>query len=105
MGLTENNFKIINLVKSIVKTGTNEHGDTQCRPTTGILVEKEKFSDVVYKCQCLSVHAVMTANYFKLLIRHRKMNVLQTSDACAAVRIVDCWWSAAEDVRSRRLMQ
>jgi len=39
------------------------------------------------------------------LFRHRKINVLQTSDACAAVRIVDCWWNADEDVGTYRLMR
>jgi len=47
----------------------------------------------------------MTADCSRLLVWHRKMNVLQTLDACAAVRIVDCWWSADEDVRSCRLMR
>ena len=41
----------------------------------------------------------MTADCSRLLVRHRKMNVFQTSDACAAVRIVNCWWSADEDVK------
>jgi len=40
----------------------------------------------------------------KLLVRHTKTNVLQTSDACAAVRNVDCWWNADEDVKWCRLM-
>jgi len=34
------------------------------------------------------------------LVQQRKMNVLQTSDACAAVRIVNCWQNADEVVRS-----
>ena len=41
----------------------------------------------------------MTEDGSRLLAQHRKMNVLQTSDACAVVRIVDCWWNADEDVR------
>jgi len=60
-----------------------------------MLVEKEKFSDDALKCQCLSACAVMTADCSMFLVQQRKMNVLQTSDACAAVRIVDRWQNAA----------
>ena len=39
------------------------------------------------------------ADCSKLLILHTKMNVLQTSDAFAAVRYVDWRWSADEDAK------
>ena len=51
------------------------------------------------------VHAVMMADCSKLLVRHMKVNVLQTWDACAGVRNVDCWWSADEDAKWCRLMR
>ena len=41
----------------------------------------------------------MMAECSKLLVQHTKTNVLLTSDACAGVRNVDCWWSADEDVK------
>ena len=38
------------------------------------------------------LYAVMMADCSKILVQRTKMNILQTSDACAAVRNVDCWY-------------
>ena len=45
------------------------------------------------------------ADCSKLSVQHTKTNVLQTSDACAGVRNVDCWWSVDEDAKWCRLMR
>jgi len=66
---------------------------------------KRKLFSWRWKSECQWVHAVMMADCSKLLVRHMKVNILQTSVACAGVRNVDCWRSADEVVKWCRLMR